>query len=268
MTPLQTLTTAPARTFVALRDSASALADKRGKLRYPPVNSADEDREVHEIDEILADPGRFDEALSRYGEAVRRQGLLTSSQPRKIGKIQGMGVVWDYRHMTIPNGGVIKLEFGVQHIPVIRQMTGRADLDLLRQVLIAQGLMIQTGTDGEGNVAIYTNLNRLCYHARGANSFSYGTEHMHYLTSEPWSEKQLNAAAYLLARAKRYHGVPMHMAALAPGLGNVGFTRRGQTSHKEVSAKAGFFDRSDPGDGYPWAEVRERAIRYYRTRKF
>lgn len=239
------------------------VADRLGVKRGGNGAPEDEARDLHEIDAILADSARLDELLDRG------RFRLAGAQPRVHRRIPGMGTVWDYRHMTFPNGGVIRPLAYVQHIPVIRQMDGRADLDLLHRVLVAQGLMVQHATDAEGNVALYTPTNRLCYHARGANALAAGVEHMHATTSEEWTEKQINAAAYVAWIARYHHGVPLVRGTLVPG-GNrtAAVTKRGQVAHAEVSAAAGYHDRSDPGPGYPWAEVRERAMFFNRHKRF
>lgn len=164
--------------------------------------------------------------------------------------------VWDYRAETSPNGGVIALRACVHHIPVIHQAQGRGDLDALRRVLLAQGLMVQFGTDGEGNIALYTRANRLCYHARGANSQTCGIEHMHYLTSEPWSRPQMKSAAWIAQYLERLYGLPLRMADVdrgGPGVAVI--TRRGHTSHQQISAMAGYNDRSDPGRGFDYEQM-------------
>ncbi len=164
--------------------------------------------------------------------------------------------VWDYRNETQPNGGIIGLRACVHHIPVIRQMPGRADLDVLRRVLIQQGLMVQFGTDAEGNVALYTRANRLCFHARGGNSVTCGIEHMHATVGEPWSKKQMRAAAWIAQYLERTFAIPLQMADVEPGPGaTVVIARKGHTSHQQIGRVAGFNDRSDPGRGFDYAEM-------------
>lgn len=164
--------------------------------------------------------------------------------------------VWDYRGETSPNGGTIALRACVHHIPVIRNQAGRGDLDTLRRVLVNQGLMVQFGSDAEGNVALYTRANRLCYHARGANSATCGIEHMHYLTSESWSKKQMCAAAWIAQYLEREHGIPLQMADVDRGPSGVAvIARKGHTSHQQISRMAGFNDRSDPGAGFNYERM-------------
>lgn len=164
--------------------------------------------------------------------------------------------VYDYRMETNPNGGAIKLQGCIWHIPVIRQMEGRADLDVLRRVLLDQGLMVQFGDDAEGNVALYTRANRLCYQARGANQISCGVEQMHLTTGESWSKKQFRAGGWIAQYLEREFDIPLQMADVEPnGRGFVKFVRKGHTSHEQISRMAGYNDRSDPGPGMDYEYV-------------
>lgn len=163
--------------------------------------------------------------------------------------------VWDYRNETQPNGGQINLGICVHHIPVIKNVKGRDDLDTLRRVLVQQGLMVQFGTDAEGNVAMYTKANRLAYHARGANSVSCGIEHMHYETGEAWTKRQMRAAGWIAQYLEREFKIPLQMAKLERGASVVKVVRKGHTSHEEVSRVQGFNDRSDPGKKFDYEQV-------------
>lgn len=172
----------------------------------------------------------------------------------------------DYRDFTSPNGGPIALRACVHHIPVIPQKPGREDLDLLRQVLIGQGLMVQFGTDASGHVALYTRADRLCYHARGANSITCGIEHMHYTVGEDWTRKQLRAAAWIAQYLEREFDIPLQMADVEPGGPGVAqIVRKGHTSHRQISRMAGYNDRSDPGSGFDYEYVFS-AARFYKRR--
>jgi hypothetical protein len=173
----------------------------------------------------------------------------------KIAKGQ-QSTIWDYRKETSPNGGRINLRACVWHIPVMHNTPGRGDLDALRRVLQAQGLMVQFGTDAEGNVAMYTRADRLCYHARGANSITCGVEQMHYTTGEPWSGKQLRAASWIAQYLEREFDIPLQMADVDPaGPGLAVIKRKGHTSHAQISAMAGYRDRSDPGHDFDYERV-------------
>jgi hypothetical protein len=231
-----------------------------------------ERRDLHEVDRILSDESLLDEALAGFLDKTQAFGLAraASAGPKVYAKVKGMGTVWDYRHMTAPNGGKIKPLVLVEHIPVIRQMSGRADLDVLRRVLIQQGLMVHHGTDAEGNVALYTNSDVLNFHARGVNSASAGTEHMHATTAESWTQKQINASAWLSARLKRRQDLPHFNGILGRGSGFATVKRAGHVTHEAVSKAAGFNDRSDPGDKYEalMAEIRERAIFFNQHGRF
>jgi hypothetical protein len=172
---------------------------------------------------------------------------------RVIKTIRGMGTVYDWRDSpwTQPNGGRITPLLGVQHIPVIRNVDGFGDLITLEEVLQAQGLQVQQGTDREGNVALYTPGDFLCFQARGANQVSWGTEHMHLTITESWTKKQLRASAWVNQLNRRHYGTPSTRAALGDGDGLVRVIHSGQTTHMKVSQKAGFNDRSDPDGGKP-----------------
>lgn len=194
------------------------------------------------------------------------------TKPRRVVTVPGMGGrVFDYRGTGLcpPNGGRIRPLIMVEHIPVMHNRPGTDDLEALGRVLKQQGLAVQFATDREGNVAIYTRADELCYHARGANAISCGVEHMHYGVSEPWSERQCRAAAWLYVRVKRNYGIPYQAGRLAgDGYGRVKVVRRGHVSHRGVSAKAGYNDRSDPGPAYPWAHIRRLAAFYERRGSF
>jgi hypothetical protein len=130
--------------------------------------------------------------------------------------------------------------------------------------------MVHNGTDGEGNVALYCRMDRLCWHARGGNSVSCGTEHMHLTTAESWTDRQLNAAAYLSNRAYENQGLSRRPGQLGTGRGYVTVRRRGHVTHEDVSAKAGYHDRSDPGARYEalMEEIKDRAVFYGRNHRF
>jgi hypothetical protein len=210
-----------------------------------PFDPANEERDLHDGQEDAptapGDPGRSVDAK------VKR--TLKIAGERK-------STVFDFRHVTSPNGGKITLQACVHHIPVISNVPGRADLDTLRSVLLAQGLMVQFGTDAEGNVAMYTPADRLCFHARGGNSVTCGIEHMHATVGEAWTKKQLRAAAWIVQRLERQFGLPRRMATVEPnGPRFARITRTGHTSHEEISRAAGFNDRVDPGDGFDYDYV-------------
>jgi hypothetical protein len=182
-----------------------------------------------------------------------------------IRDIRGMGKVYDWRTSpwTPANGGRINPLLGVHHIPVIPNMSGIADFIRLRDVLVAQGLLVQTATDRDGNVALFTPFDILCYHAKGANQLSWGCEHMHMSVGESWSKQQLRASAWIVQLAQRQVGTPLGRARMLNGNGVVGVLRRGQTTHEAVAHRAGFNDRSDPGDLYDFEYVRH-CVSYFR----
>jgi hypothetical protein len=211
-----------------------------------PFDPQNEQRDLHDGE---ADAPEGDEGPPKRGVDARVRRTL---------KIAGdqTSTVFDFRHVTAPNGGPIELRACVHHIPVISNVPGRADLDTLRRVLLDQGLMVQFGTDDEGNVALYASPGRLCFHARGANSFTCGIEHMHRTTDERWRRKQLRAAAWIAQSLERNHNLPLQMATVEPGGSQVArIVTRGHTTHQQISQKAGFNDRSDPGTGFDFEYV-------------
>lgn len=196
----------------------------------------------------------------REGRSVHGGGIILKS-------VRGMGTIYDWRRSpwTPSNGGRIRPLVMVQHIPVVPNMAGIADFIRLRDVLVAQGLMVQNATDRDGNVALYTAMDSLCYQARGANQQSTGIEHMHATTGEAWSKKQLRAAAWLVNQGLEKCSIPTTMGTLGSGNGTVRVLKKGQTSHKRVSAAAGYNDRSDPGSGYDHEYVRH-CVKFFRDK--
>jgi hypothetical protein len=192
-----------------------------------------------------------------------------SVHARSVRHIKGGVTVRDYRGTDVcpPNGGRIDPVVFIDHIPVIRNRDGVEDLLTLGRVLKAQGLAVQRATDAEGNVAQFTRLDALCYHARGANSISAGCEHMHYGLDEPWTERQFRAAAFVAWEAMHYHGIPLRGARLLAG-NPTRVARSGHASHRRQAAAAGYHDRSDPGPGFRFAHVYELAEFYDRHRRF
>ena len=216
-----------------------------------------EERDIHEADEELA-----------QGEDSEAEGPEVKA--KSIRAIPGMGKVFDYRGTGLcpPNGGRIRLLMMVHHIPVVHNMKGSADLVVLGRVLRGQGLAIQAATDAEGNVALYTRFDQLCFGQRGANQFSCGVEHMHFTVGEAWTEKQMRAAAWCANQVSVSHGIPLQRAILTSGNRICGVQRRGHTSHENVSKKAGFNDRSDPGDGFNYPHMYELARHFNKKHKF
>jgi len=188
---------------------------------------------------------------------------------KSVRKIKGGVTVRDYRGTGLcpANGGRIRPLIGLHHIPVIQNRAGVQDGIILGQVLKQQGLAVQCGTDAEGNVFRYTRFDELCYHARGANSLSSGIEHMHYRTSEPWTERQMRAAAWIGHHWLTSYGIPASRAVLADGR-PTRVSRRGHTSHQRQSAAAGWNDRSDPGPLFDYPHLYELIRFYGRHRRF
>lgn len=181
------------------------------------------------------------------------------------------GKVYDFRGTGLcpPNGGIIPVQAFIHHIPVVHNQPGISDLEQLGRILRGQGLAIQCATDAAGNVALYTDINRLCYGHRGLNDRAAGCEHMHYTTGEKWSKWQMRAAAWVAAWAHRREDVPLQTARLTSGgYGRALVERRGHTSHRQVSIAARYFDRSDPGGGFDYGELYDLTRFYLRKGRF
>jgi hypothetical protein len=175
---------------------------------------------------------------------------------RSVKTIPGGVTVRDYRGTglcpPVKSGGrpiTIRPLIYIQHIPVIHNVVGIQDGITLGNVLRDEGLNVANGTDSEGNIFLYTKMNQLCYHARGSNQLSTGTEHMHFLLDEPWTERQYRAAAWLAYVAKTSYGIPYAIAGMRRG-NPTPITKRGHASHQRQAAMAGFNDRRDPGIGF------------------
>lgn len=215
-----------------------------------------ETRDIHEADEDL-------ESEELEGPTP---GARASFMPRSERTIPGMGgKVFDFRGTGLcpPNGGRIRPLAMVHHIPVVANVAGLGDFVKLGNILRGKGLAIQAATDAEGNVALYTRFDEFCFGHRGANQLACGVEHMHVKVDEQWPESQMRAAAWCAAQVWISHAVPPRGAVLTPGNRIVGITRRGHTSHQNVSALAGFNDRSDPGGLFNFAHLYE-LTRFFR----
>jgi hypothetical protein len=246
----------------------------RGPNKAIADNLFHEQRDIHDADDALASALRQEDLYAHLRAAPAKVGDLLSAPlgssiiggGHVLKDVKGMGKVYDWRTSpwTPANGGSIKPLAFVHHIPVVPNSVGIGDFVTLRNVLVAQGLMVQTATDREGNVALFTPFNRLCYQAKGANQITCGCEHMHLTTGEAWTKHQLRASAWLVNQALEKHGIPATAwASLGSGKGFVTVKRRGQTTHESVSAHAGFHDRTDPGHGYD-KEYVDHCVHYYR----
>lgn len=255
--PAQSSASAEARFALAGHDLALELPPE---VPYPEH----EQRDIHDADAALE-------------RGLGRDQPRTAIRPRHVGKIPGLrGKVYDFRGTglcpPVMSGGRsirIRPVLYVQHIPVIHNVKGTGDLITLGNVLRAQGLNVQSGTDAEGNIALYTRQDELCYHARGVNSISIGTEHMHFGIDEPWTDAQMKAAAYLAWRAWHYAGVPPRNASLGnAGSGLAIAKRSGHTTHRIEADVAGWHDRTDPGAGFHRQHLYDLVHFYDRKRRF
>jgi N-acetylmuramoyl-L-alanine amidase len=156
--------------------------------------------------------------------------------------------IWDHRGETNPHGGRIALRACVHHLPGPTVRAGR---------------VFQFGTDADGNIALYTRADRLCFQANGANQASCGIEHVGGSVGEEWSAKQLRAAAWIAQYLEREFDVPLQIAHVEPnGPGLVRIVRKGHTSGRDVAHLAGFGDRIDPAFDY---EHMFHAARFFKS---
>jgi hypothetical protein len=206
----------------------------------------DEDVVAALVEAINSDGGEPPQEWKKMARA--REGASIPGGGCVLKDIRGAGKVYDWRDSswTPPNGGRIDLYGFTHHIPVVRNVDGIGDFVTLRNVLVPQGLMVQTSTDREGNIALYTPFDFLCYHNKGGNQVFTGCEHMHFSTSEDWSKQQMRAMAWLIQLCDRKHDVPRTRWDLDSGNGVVRVQKKGQGWHSEVAHYAGFNDRSDP----------------------
>jgi N-acetylmuramoyl-L-alanine amidase len=192
-------------------------------------------------------------------------------QPRSTKAVPGMGgKVFDFRGTGLlrPSGGRIRPLVMVHHIPVVRQSAGLADFRKLAEILNGKGLAIQAATDAEGNVALFTRFDELCFGQKGANQVGCGVEHMHLTVEKTFSEQQMRAAAWCANQVWVSFNIPPRRGILTPGDGKVGVKRRGHTSHKNVSNMAGFHNRSDPGPLFDFAHLYELTKHFHEKGKF
>lgn len=242
--------------------SNCAVVERDEDLDHASLNDSPGVEEWNERHEVRDLHDREDESTPD----VDVERLQASFRPKVIREVPGMGRIYDFRNTGLlpPNGGRIHLQCWIEHIPVYPNKPGYDDFIGLAGVLRAQGLSLQTATDGVGNVALYNRYDVLCYQARGVNQCSGGTEHMHMAVGEKWSKRQLRASAWILNQVYNKHGIPVRTAELVPaGSGIARVTRTGHTSHQHEADVAGYHDRIDPGSGYDWPYVRH-CFEYYR----
>jgi N-acetylmuramoyl-L-alanine amidase len=193
---------------------------------------------------------------------------MSTPQPVKVLDIKGTrGKVFDFRGTGLcppaPGGRRIRPLVMVHHIPVVHQAEGIGDFRKLAEILVGAGKSIQASTDGEGNVALFTHWDQLCWGQKGANFVACGVEHMHFSTAKTFSEAQMKAAAWCANQVWKKHNIPPRRGILLPGDGVVTVQRRGHTSHMNVSKKAGFNNRTDPGPNFDYALLYE-LTKFYR----
>jgi hypothetical protein len=196
-------------------------------------------------------------------------------QPKSRRKIPGMGgSVFDFRGTglcpPVPHDHIRPLIM-VHHIPVVHQAEGIGDFRTLAEILVSSGKSIQASTDAEGNVALFAHWDELCWGQRGANTVGCGVEHMHFATSKTFTEQQMRAAAWCANQVRMKHNIPPQRGILLPSLPGkfqVRVQRRGHTSHMNVSKKAGYNDRTDPGPNFDYAHLYELTKFYAEHKRF
>jgi len=203
-------------------------------------------------------------------------------EPGSVRTVEGMGgKVFDFRGTGLcpPNGGRIRPLVMVQHIPVVENAVGLADFQKLANILKGAGRGIQAATDAEGNVALFTRWDELCFGQLGANSLACGVEHMHLKVREKWTEKQMRAAAWCSWRVWKSFNIPPRRAILLRGAGHgegedfvldapVSVQRRGHVSHEHVSNMIGSGQRSDPGPKFSFKHLYELTKFFDQNRTF
>jgi N-acetylmuramoyl-L-alanine amidase len=196
---------------------------------------------------------------------------MSTPEPVSVRAIPGMGgKVFDFRGTGLCppalGGKTIRPLVMVHHIPVVHQEVGIGDFRTLAAILVGAGKSIQASTDGEGNVALFTHWHQLCWGQKGANFVGCGVEHMHFSTDKTFSENQMRAAAWCANQVWLKHNIPPHRGILLPGDGVVKVERKGHTSHMNVSRKAGFNNRTDPGPNFEYGHLYE-LTKFYREHK-
>lgn len=173
-----------------------ALDPELGETQF--VVEVDLELEQHDVHDVDQDLGIY-------------EGARDVIEPRSVRTVEGMGgKVFDFRETGLcpPNGGRIRPLVMVHHIPVVENAVGLADFQKLANILKGAGRGIQAATDAEGNVALFTRWDELCFGQLGANSLACGVEHMHLKVREKWTEKQMRAAAWCSWRVWKSFNIP------------------------------------------------------------
>jgi len=134
----------------------------------------------------------------------------------------------------------------VLHATEGTNLTGTTDLDILKQVLMEQGLSVHVGIDGEGNSAKYVNGSKKAYHVAAYNGVALGIEQIGSSDQTSWPDKQVNKAAEWIAYWSKEYNIPIQRS-----------TSRGVCSHADLGDRGG--NHGDPGSGYPWDKVLKKA---------
>lgn len=108
--------------------------------------------------------------------------------------------------------------------------------------------------DKEGNAGQGARINQVCYHAKGANSFSLGIEQIGFAYHTHWDRsdrtRQLEKVAKFLAWLSKDRGIPLKHS-----------TTHGIAMHSDILAGG----HTDPGPNYPLSHVLKLAKKYKKT---
>jgi hypothetical protein len=156
----------------------------------------------------------------------------------------------------------------VVHVTESDDRPGTADLTRLARFLAKRGLATQAANDAEGNSSRMVADDRTAYHSTYWNRGTVGIEQVAYatLTREQWlrdRRPQLDSTAAWIAYWAREFRIPIRRCQVA-GLrynkrkrviaGTV--VKRGVCSHAQLDPR----NRDDPGPGYPWGYVLNKAV--------
>jgi hypothetical protein len=126
---------------------------------------------------------------------------------------------------------------------------GLSDLQGLASVLRGESLSVHVGIDAEGNMARYVPDDQVAFHVANFNPQSLGIEQVGKAAQTSWPEAQTNAAAKMVAYWAQHHDIPIRHS-----------TSHGVCMHSDISKIPGSgTDHTDPGDGYPFQKVLDKA---------
>ena len=148
----------------------------------------------------------------------------------------------------------------VLHSTEGNNVTGLADLQGLGSWFDNPNSQVSAhvATDAEGNSARYVRDEDKAWQCAAYNSASLGIEQVGKAAQTSWAEAQQRETARWIAYWSLKFGIPSQKGAVDDGR----VVKPGICRHSELGAKGG--GHSDPGAGYPLADVLEFA-RHYRS---